>query len=87
MAGWQHVLSHCAADSLTAAEGERFDHLLVAYLLEHAQGQVVSCSFSPLDSSFAKPRQVLGIELKDVGAAQRDLHTLLYDISQGQYPF
>lgn len=87
MTGWQHVLSHCVSDSLTTAEGERFDHLLVAYLLEHAQGQVVSCSFSPSDSSFAKPRLVVGIALKDVGAAQRDLHTLLYDISQGQYPF
>lgn len=84
---WNRLRCRLSSDSLLVAEGGHLDCLLVPYLSAHAAGKFVSCMFLSGDSLSDTPKRVLGIALKDADWAQRDMHTLLYDISQGHYPF
>lgn len=85
--GWQCFLPTVSEDSLELADRLHFDCLLAAYLSEHASGKALSCLFLSGDSLERKEQEVLNISLGEVSSAQWDLHKLLYDISQGEYPF
>lgn len=84
---WPCFLQSMSPDSLLSADGPSFDRSLAAYLSEHACGKALSCLFLSGDSLERKGQEVLSVSLKEPSIAQRDLHQLLYDISQGQYPF
>lgn len=74
-------------DSTFVAANEAFDKKLATYLRLEAGQQMQSSYFLSNDSLDRQVYMVLSFSMKDTARAQWELHRLLYELSQGRYPF